>query len=88
MLLIAQDPAAAKYGCQLAPPKMPKPPMWRRLFGQVPSQQRPEDREKRHEDLKLVEGLGWESRGEGDLDPSGTSKKYLHWLDVHKSVLK
>ncbi|KAL2190632.1 hypothetical protein L209DRAFT_2237 [Thermothelomyces heterothallicus CBS 203.75] len=108
MLLIAQD-LAAKYGCQLAPPKMPKPPMWRRLFGQVPcqlappkmpkppmwrrlfgqvpSQQGPEDREKGHEDLKLLEGLRWESRGEGDLDPSCAGKKSLHWLDVHKSVM-
>ncbi|KAL2022984.1 hypothetical protein VTK56DRAFT_4199 [Thermocarpiscus australiensis] len=86
MLLIAQD-LAAKYGCQLAPPKMPKPPMWRRLFGQVQSQQGPEDREKGHEDLKLLEGLGWESRGEGDLDPICAGDKFLHRLDVHKSVM-
>lgn len=73
MLLIAQD-LAAKYGCQLAPPKMPKPPMWRRLFGQVPSPQGPEDREKGYEDLKLLDGLGWESKGEGDFDFGGVGK--------------
>jgi hypothetical protein len=73
MLLIAQD-VAAKSGCQLAPPKMPKPPTWPRLFSQVPPQQEPEDREKGHDDLKLLEGVGWESRGEGDLDPSGDGK--------------
>jgi hypothetical protein len=76
MLLIAQD-LAAKHGCQLAPPKMPKPPMWRRVFGHVLSQQRRDGTEKDREDLKLPEDLGGESGGEGDLGPSCASEKPL-----------
>ena len=73
MLLIAQD-LAAKHGCQLAPPEMPKPPVWRRLLGLVSSQQRPEDGEKGHEDLELLEGLDVKAEGR-DLDTSWASKK-------------
>jgi hypothetical protein len=76
MLLIAQE-LAAKHGCQLAPPKMPKPPIWRRLFSQVLSHEGPEDTEERDDgDPKLLEGVGWESKGEGDPDPSCASYKF------------
>lgn len=57
MLLMAQD-VAAKYGCRVAPPEMPKSPMWRRLLDQVLLfQERPKDIEKGHKDLRLIEGL-------------------------------
>lgn len=76
MLLVVQD-FAVKHGCELAPSKMPKPPMWRRLLGRVP-----EDRKK---GLEVLKGLGWESSGEGDVDPSFPSKELLHRLDVQNS---
>lgn len=68
MLLAAQD-IALKHGCKLAPPEMPKPPLWRRLIGQVRLKQRP-DRRKCPENVKLLERTGWESKGEEDDDPS------------------
>ena len=76
MLLIAQD-LAAKHGCQLAPPEMPKPPLWRRLLGRVPSQEGPEDTEKGHEDLQILEGLDVKAEGsdQGDLHPSCVGEK-------------
>ncbi|KAG7284277.1 hypothetical protein NEMBOFW57_010643 [Staphylotrichum longicolle] len=72
MLLVAQD-IAAKHGCKLAPPEMPKPPLWRRLISQVPSQ-RTDDKKKRDKSLKVLEGLGWENSGDGDAKPSRADK--------------
>ncbi len=66
MLLSAQD-IAAKHGCHLAPPAMLKPSLWQRVFCQTPSRPvPPNDREKCDENMKLLDGLEWESSKEGD----------------------
>lgn len=57
MLLAAQD-IAAQHDCHLAPPKMPEPSIWQRLFGRDSSQQGPGDGEKCSETEKLLGNLG------------------------------
>lgn len=66
ILLVVQD-LAAKHGCQLAPPDMPKPRLWQRLFGQVSLQQGSEEKNEYDGDVKVLEGQGWENKGDFDL---------------------
>ena len=74
MMLIAQD-LAARHSCQLAPPTIPKPPVWRRWGGADLPRQRLEDREQVDEKEKLIEGLGLDcpgkDSGSGQWSPKG-----------------
>ena len=95
MLLIAQD-LATKHGCQLAPPEMPRPSLWRRLFGKTSPQQGSRDGEKGHEDMKVIEdvkviedmkvieGVSVKSEGSG-LEDSAADKGVKQRLDAHES---